>query len=163
MIPQPTSGEKTAAGHHSNLCGGGHAEEATREEIIRLAGEGDTDGSIALFTRSRADFIRLARYFDQLVQHDVQRSQEAAAGAQEIARQSRLAGALLAIVGILFSIAVTAGITLAIKRQLGKDPAQLQLIAGRVAEGDYDLEHSGRQQGVYASLVLMTRVVEYSP
>ena len=28
-----------------------HAEEATREEIIRLAGEGDTDGSIALFTR----------------------------------------------------------------------------------------------------------------
>jgi len=137
-----------------------HAEEATREEIIRLAGEGDTDGSIALFTRSRADFIRLARYFDQLVQHDVQRSQEAAAGAQEIARQSRLAGAVLAIVGILFSIAVTAGITLAIKRQLGKDPAQLQLIAGRVAEGDYDLEHSGRQQGVYASLVLMVQALK---
>ena len=136
------------------------AEEATREEIIRLAGEGDTDGSIALFTRSRADFIRLARYFDQLVQHDVQRSQEAAAGAQEIARQSRMAGAVLAIVGILFSIAVTAGITLAIKRQLGKDPAQLQLIAGRVAEGDYDLEHSGRQQGVYASLVLMVQALK---
>ncbi|MFT3959114.1 MAG: methyl-accepting chemotaxis protein [Desulfovibrio sp.] len=137
-----------------------HEEEATREEIIRLAGEGDTDGSIALFTRSRADFIRLARYFDQLVQHDVQLSQEAAASAQEIARQSRMAGAVLAIVGILFSIAVTAGITLAIKRQLGKDPAQLQLIAGRVAEGDYDLEHSGRQQGVYASLVLMVQALK---
>ena len=59
--------------------------------------------------------------------------------------------------GILFSIAVTAGITLAVKRQLGKDPAQLQLIAGRVAAGDYDLEHTGRQQGVYASLVLMVQ------
>ncbi len=143
-----------------NIAAQLRAEEATREEIIRLAGEGDTDGSIALFTRSRADFIRLARYFDQLVQHDVQRSQEAAASAQEIARQSRLAGAVLAIVGILFSIAVTAGITLAIKRQLGKDPAQLQLIAGRVAEGDYDLELSGRQQGVYASLVLMVQALK---
>ena len=136
------------------------AEEATREEIIRLAGDGDTDGSIALFTRSRADFIRLARYFDQLVQHDVQRSQAAASGAQEIARQSRIAGCVLAIVGIVFSITVTVVITLAIKRQLGKDPAQLQIIAGRVAEGEYDLEDTDRQQGVYASLVLMVQALK---
>ena len=71
-----------------------------------------------------------------------------------------VAGAALALVGILFSIAVTVGITLAIKRQLGKDPAQLQLIAGRVAAGDYDLEHTGGQQGVYASLVLMVQALK---
>ena len=144
----------------NNIVAQMRADETTREEIIRLAGEGDTDGSIALFTRSRADFIRLARYFDQLVQHDVERSQAAAASAQDIARKSRIAGAALALVGILFSIAVTAGITLAIKRQLGQDPAQLQLIAGRVAAGDYELECSGRQQGVYASLVLMVQALQ---
>ena len=155
-----TDGEPVDAELWSNIVAQLQAEEKTLEEIIRLAGEGDTDASIALFTRSRADFIRLARYFDQLVQHDVERSQAAAAEAQHIARQSRIAGAALALVGILFSIAVTAGITLAIKRQLGKDPAQLQLIAGRVAAGDYALEHTGRQQGVYASLVLMVEALK---
>ena len=153
-------GESVDAELWANIVAQLQAQDKTREEIIRLAGEGDTDASIALFTRSRADFIRLARYFDQLVQHDVERSQAAAAEAQNVARQSRIAGAALALVGILFSIAVTAGITLAIKRQLGKDPAQLQLIAGRVAAGDYDLEHSGRQQGVYASLVLMVQALK---
>lgn len=153
-------GEPVDAELWANIVAQLQAQDKTREEIIRLAGEGDTDASIALFTRSRADFIRLARYFDQLVQHDVERSQAAAAEAQNVARQSRIVGAALALVGILFSIAVTAGITLAIKRQLGKDPAQLQLIAGRVAAGDYDLEHSGRQQGVYASLVLMVQALK---
>ena len=153
-------GEPVDAELWANIVAQLQAQDKTREEIIRLAGEADTDASIALFTRSRADFIRLARYFDQLVQHDVERSQAAAAEAQNVARQSRIAGAALALVGILFSIAVTAGITLAIKRQLGKDPAQLQLIAGRVAAGDYDLEHSGRQQGVYASLVLMVQALK---
>ena len=154
------TGEPVDAELWANIVAQLQAQDKTREEIIRLAGEGETDASIALFTRSRADFIRLARYFDQLVQHDVERSQAAAAEAQDVARQSRIVGAALALVGILFSIAVTAGITLAIKRQLGKDPAQLQLIAGRVAAGDYDLEHSGRQQGVYASLVLMVQALK---
>ena len=153
-------GEPVDAELWANIVAQLQAQDKTREEIIRLAGEGETDASIALFTRSRADFIRLARYFDQLVQHDVERSKAAAAEAQNVARQSRIVGAALALVGILFSIAVTAGITLAIKRQLGKDPAQLQLIAGRVAAGDYDLEHSGRQQGVYASLVLMVQALK---
>ena len=126
-------GEPVDAELWANIVTQLNADEKTREEIIRLASEGDTDESIALFTRSRADFIRLARYFDQLVQHDVERSQAAAAEAQDVARNSRIVGAALALVGILFSIAVTVGITLAIKRQLGKDPAQLQLIAGRVA------------------------------
>ena len=154
------AGEPVDAELWANIVAQLQAQDKTREEIIRLAGEGETDASIALFTRSRADFIRLARYFDQLVQHDVERSQAAAAEAQNVARQSRIVGAALALVGILFSIAVTAGITLAIKRQLGKDPAQLQIIAGRVAAGDYDLEHTGRQQGVYASLVLMVQALK---
>ena len=55
---------------------------------------------------------------------------------------------------------VTVGITLAVRRQLGKDPAQLQNIAGRVAAGDYNLETHGRAQGVYASLVLMVRALK---
>ena len=153
-------GEPVDAELWANIVTQLNADEKTREEIIRLASEGDADESIALFTRSRADFIRLARYFDQLVQHDVERSQAAAAEAQDVARNSRIVGAALALVGILFSIAVTVGITLAIKRQLGKDPAQLQLIAGRVAAGDYDLEQTGRQQGVYASLVLMVQALK---
>ena len=37
---------------------------------------------------------------------------------------------------------------------------KLQLIAGRVAAGDYALEHTGRQQGVYASLVLMVEALK---
>ena len=79
-------------------------EESVRAEIIRLASEGDTDGSIALFTRSRADFIRLARYFEQLAQHDVEHSRAAASSAQAIATKSRMVGGGLALAGILFSI-----------------------------------------------------------
>jgi len=135
-------------------------EESVRAEIIRLASEGDTDGSIALFTRSRADFIRLARYFEQLAQQDVEHSRAAASFALSIASKSRMVGGGLALVGILFSILVTVVITLAVKKQLGKDPAQLQAIAGRVAAGDYTLDAQGRPQGVYGSLVLMVQALK---
>ena len=132
----------------------------TREEIIHLASDGDTDGSIALFTRSRADFIRLTHYFDQLVEHDVQYSQEAAATAQATARNSRLVGAALTLAALVLSICVTACITVAVKRQLGKDPAQLQIIAQRVAEGDYEIDEEDRQRGVHASIVHMVRALK---
>ena len=69
--------------------------EKPRLEVVRLASEGDTDGAIALFTRDRADFLRLARYFDQLVTADVAAGRaEAAQAHQDVRRLLRRAGAL---------------------------------------------------------------------
>ena len=66
--------------------------EKPRLEVVRLASEGDTDGAIALFTRDRADFLRLARYFDQLVTADVAAGRaEAAQAHQDVRRLLRRA------------------------------------------------------------------------
>ncbi|SDF55210.1 methyl-accepting chemotaxis protein [Desulfovibrio legallii] len=133
---------------------------APREEVVRLALEGDTEGAIARFTRDRADFLRLARFFDQLVTADVEAGrQEAAQVHQGVRRLLRRAGALgLAV--ILVSLAVACAITVSVRRQLGADPARLRRIADQVADGAYALEPTGSSRGVYAALLRMAAAIK---
>ena len=62
---------------------------------------------------------------------------------------------------ILLALALTAGVATAlfissnVMRQLGKDPGQLNILAGRVVNGDYDIDDGSRKLGVYGALVEM--------
>ena len=134
--------------------------EKPRLEVVRLASEGDTDGAIALFTRDRADFLRLARYFDQLVTADVAAGRaEAAQAHQDVRRLLRRAGALSLAV-ICVSLLVACAITISVQRQLGADPARLCRIAAQVADGAYTLEHRRPPHGVYAAIVRMVEALK---
>ena len=62
---------------------------------------------------------------------------------------------------VLLALALTAGVATAlfissnVMRQLGKDPGQLNILAGRVVNGDYDIDDGSRKLGVYGALVEM--------
>ena len=62
---------------------------------------------------------------------------------------------------VLLALALTAGVATAlfissnVMRQLGKDPGQLNILAGRVVNGDYDIDNGSRKLGVYGALVEM--------
>ena len=62
---------------------------------------------------------------------------------------------------MLFSIIISLVLSSSIKRQLGKDPGELQAVASRVAAGDYDIgDAKGDSMGVYTSIVAMVQALK---
>ena len=129
-----------------------------RQQIIDHAKEGETEEAVALFDRSRANFLRLARFYEQVLDRDTARSRQAAEAARHIAEQSLNMAVALTGAALLFSVCVTCLLIFSVKRQLGIDPGQLNILAQRVARGDYQTDaHGGSQKrrGVYASILSM--------
>ncbi|MDD4701274.1 MAG: methyl-accepting chemotaxis protein [Desulfovibrio sp.] len=129
-----------------------------RQQIIAHAKEGETDQAVALFDRSRANFLRMARFYDQVLELDTARSRQAAEAARHIAGQSQKMAVALTGAALLCSILVTFLLIFSVKRQLGIDPGQLNILAQRVAKGDYkgDAHDSPKNRsGVYASIMTM--------
>ena len=68
---------------------------------------------------------------------------------------------ILSAAAVLFSIIVSLVLSRSIKRQLGKDPGELQAVASRVAAGDYDISDAkGDSMGVYTSIVAMVQALK---
>ncbi len=61
---------------------------------------------------------------------------------------------------ILLGIFITVFLTRNVNGQLGKDPGELNVIASRVVEGDYNVDDGGRKQGVYGAIVEMVGALE---
>ncbi len=141
-----------------------HIRVATQEDaqnrlqIIAHAKEGESDEAVALFDRSRANFLRLAKFYEQVLELDTARSRQAAEAARHIADQSQKMAVGLTGAALLFSILVTCLLIVSVKRQLGIDPGQLNILAQRVAKGDYNTDADGNKKnrrGVYASIISM--------
>ncbi len=63
-------------------------------------------------------------------------------------------------VAMLCGIFITSFISRNVMQQLGKDPGELNAIALRVVDGDYNVDDGGRKQGVYAAIVEMVGALE---
>ena len=62
---------------------------------------------------------------------------------------------------VLFcGIAITLLLSRNVANLLGKDPGELNIIAHRVVDGDYNVDDGGRKQGVYAAIVEMVGALE---
>ncbi len=96
---------------------------------------------------------------------------EVEAGATELAvfgvkqvqeGNSRANDVILAVcvVAMLCGIAITLLLSRNVMHQLGKDPGELNVIARRVVDGDYNVDDGGRKQGVYAAIVEMVNALE---
>lgn len=67
---------------------------------------------------------------------------------------------VLCVVALLCGIVITFFISRNVMRQLGKDPAELNAVARRVVNGDYNVDDGGKKQGVYAAIVEMVAALE---
>ena len=68
---------------------------------------------------------------------------------------SRLTGIILIVAAILIAVIVTLLLVRSTIRQLGKDPGELNTIAHRVVDGDYDIDDGSEKSGVYGAIVEM--------
>ena len=73
---------------------------------------------------------------------------------------SRLTGIILIVAAILIAVILTLLLVRNTIRQLGKDPGELNGIAHRVVEGDYNIDDGGKKIGVYGAIVEMVNALK---
>ena len=73
---------------------------------------------------------------------------------------SNMVGTALAVLAILIAVVLTFLIVRNTVRQLGKDPGELNNIAHRVVDGDYDIDDGGKKLGVYGAIVEMVNALK---
>ena len=73
---------------------------------------------------------------------------------------SNMIGTTLTVLAILIAVVLTFLIVRNTVRQLGKDPGELNNIAHRVVDGDYDIDDGGKKMGVYGAIVEMVNALK---
>ena len=68
---------------------------------------------------------------------------------------SRATGIALVILAVVVAVLLTLLLVRNVLRQLGKDPGELNAIAHRVVDGDYNIDDGGKKMGVYGNIVEM--------
>ena len=73
---------------------------------------------------------------------------------------SNMIGTALTVLAILIAVVLTILIVRNTVRQLGKDPGELNAIARRVVDGDYNIDDGGKKLGVYGAIVEMVNALK---
>ena len=73
---------------------------------------------------------------------------------------SNMIGTALAVLAILIAVLLTVLIVRNTVHQLGKDPGELNAIAHRVVDGDYNIDDGGAKLGVYGAIVEMVNALK---
>ena len=73
---------------------------------------------------------------------------------------SNMIGTALTVLAILIAVVLTILIVRNTVRQLGKDPGELNTIAHRVVDGDYNIDDGGKKLGVYGAIVEMVNALK---
>ena len=73
---------------------------------------------------------------------------------------SNMIGTALTVLAILIAVVLTILIVRNTVRQLGKDPGELNAIARRVVDGDYNVDDGGKKLGVYGAIVEMVNALK---
>ena len=127
-----------------------------RGRIVDMVDKSDHGQALAIYDNEyRPLFRKLMGLFDEIVILNVKGSSDASHNAFSIVETSRTTTILLALAGIVISVLLIFFLTRSVNRQLGKDPGELNILARRVADGDYNVDDGKAKTGVFASLVVM--------
>ena len=127
-----------------------------RGRIVDMVDKRDHGQALAIYDNEyRPLFRKLMALFDEIVILNVKGSSDASHNAFNIVEASRTTTILLALAGIVISVLLIFFLTRSVNRQLGKDPGELNILARRVADGDYNVDDGKAKTGVFASLVVM--------
>jgi methyl-accepting chemotaxis protein len=133
-----------------------------RKEILAFVQCEERGEAISIFEKKYTPlFSNLAPLYAELM--DITKANSKNTTSEAVATgNSAVTGAfILSAAAVLFSIIVSLVLSRSIKRQLGKDPGELQAVASRVAAGDYDISDTkGDSMGVYASIVAMVQALK---
>ena len=127
-----------------------------RRNSTKLVAEGKFDEATALFSAEYGpQFRKLAPVYAELVNLTTRSSKENMLDAIALGIMAKNTGLVLSLIAVVISIIITYLLTRSVMRQLGKDPGQLNALARRVVDGDYEIADGSARIGVYDSIVSM--------
>ncbi|MEE0814717.1 MAG: methyl-accepting chemotaxis protein, partial [Desulfovibrio fairfieldensis] len=140
------------------------ARQAYREVSTRLLDlsrqSKDQEAMALLNGESRKKFDAFTTILEELAKITLANSQKVSQEGDERYDSSRTIGITLTLVAVFIAIVLTWLIVRNTVRQLGKDPGELNNIARRVVDGDYNVDDGGAKLGVYASIVEMVSALK---
>ncbi|HZF60630.1 MAG TPA: methyl-accepting chemotaxis protein [Desulfovibrio sp.] len=131
-----------------------------RKDLLTFIRAGKNEEAAQLLANSRTPFLRLADLYEQIVSLSNEGANLAITRARGVSEQSIIFSSGLSLVAVLIGITVILLLLRVIHRQLGEDPGELDNIARRVAQGDYDLDNDTEKRGVYASIIAMVQALK---
>ncbi len=84
-------------------------------------------------------------------------------GVSQVQQDNRKANVIILLfsaMGLFLGVLIILWLSRNTLRQLGKDPGELNALAGRVADGDYNVEDGSKKQGVYGAIVEMVHALK---
>ena len=138
---------------------GAYREVSAR--LLDLSRQNHTEQAVVLLNdESRQKFDAFSAVLKELADVTLANARQASKDGDEKYERSRAIGIILTLAAIFIALALTWLIVRNTVRQLGKDPGELNAIAHRVVDGDYNVDDGGKKTGVYGSIVEMVNALK---
>ena len=138
---------------------GAYREVSAR--LLDLSRQNHTEQAVVLLNdESRQKFDAFSAVLKELADVTLANARQASKDGDEKYERSRAIGIILTLAAIFIALALTWLIVRNTVRQLGKDPGELNAIAHRVVDGDYNVDDGGKKMGVYGSIVEMVNALK---
>ena len=135
--------------------------QKVHKQMVALSRENRTQEAVAvLFGDSRMQYDEMSKAINTLVAAINNTVTERNTQGGEMYTNSRLTGIILVVAAVLIALILTLLLVRNTLRQLGKDPGELNIIARRVVEGDYNVDDGGKKMGVYNAIVEMVNALK---
>ena len=134
---------------------------AAHDEIYKLSVQNQTAQAVDILThRSRELFEKASGILLQLVKLNLQGGDQASLAGDEMYDSSKMLVTAVLIVAVLIGVLLIFFLVRNVLRQLGKDPGELNGIARRVVDGDYNVDDGSKKMGVYGAIVEMVNALK---
>ena len=131
------------------------------KHLLALSRENNTKEAVALLNgESRQKFDVYTAILEELASACLDNARQASDESDAMYDRSRTIGIILTLAALFVAIGLTFLIVHNTVRQLGKDPGELNAIAHRVVEGDYNVDDGGAKLGVYGAIVEMVSALK---
>ncbi len=128
---------------------------------LTLSREHKTEQAMALLLgESATAYDNMSTAMSELTKLIEQRADHLSENASTAYETSRLIGIILAAASLSLSIVLTLLMVRNVLNQLGKDPGELDAIAQRVVDGDYNIDDGSKKIGVFGAIVNMVSALK---
>ena len=134
---------------------------ALSDKMLDISRQNHTEEAVQLLLGdSHTSYRKLSDDLNALVAAAKKNADAMNAGADAMFARSNMIGIGLTMLSILIAVGLTILIVRNTVRQLGKDPGELNGIAHRVVDGDYNIDDGSKKMGVYGAIVEMVNALK---
>ena len=138
-----------------------NAYYALSDRMLDISRQNHTEEAVQLLLGdSHTSYRKLSDDLNALVAAAKKNADAMNVEADAMFTRSNMIGIGLTMLSILIAVGLTILIVRNTVRQLGKDPGELNAIAHRVVDGDYNIDDGSKKMGVYGAIVEMVNALK---